>query len=128
MVYSKHPMTSSPVAVICCITIPVLVLLAYIYWTKITRRTLSHWRNALGLISMLVLSGLWPFQTSLWILYSVNVAASRISSAAEVGMHLEIYYLPVGMASTLFLKGLPRVLLISAWLIMSVFVSHFYIA
>jgi len=128
VVYSNLPMTSFPVALLCCVTIPVLVLLAYIYWAKITRRTLPHWRNALGQISMLVVSADWLFQTSLWVLYSANVGASRISSAADLGMHLEIYYLPVGMASTFFLKGVPRVLVITAWLVTAIFARHFYIA
>jgi hypothetical protein len=120
-------MTSAPVALLCCLTIPVLVLLAYVYWAKMTRRTLPHWRNALGLFSMLVLCSWWLLHTLMWIFYSVGVgsgASNVVSNALDFGF----YFLPVGMVSTFFLRGFPRNLVISAWLLMSVFLGHFYIS
>ena len=62
-------MTSSPVALLCCLAIPVLSLLAYAYWAKMTRRTLLHWRNALGLVAMLVVSSEWLLHTLAWVFY-----------------------------------------------------------
>lgn len=43
-------------------------------------------------------------------------------------LDLGIYFIPVGMLATLFLRGFPRVLVITAWLLMTVFMGHFYIA
>ena len=120
-------MTSSPVALLCCLAIPVVVLLAYIYWAKMTRRTLPHWRNALGLLSMLVLCSWWLLHTLMWIFYSVGVEGST-SKVARNAVDLGLYFIPVGMASTFFLRGFPRNLMIAAWLLMSVFLGHFYIA
>jgi hypothetical protein len=121
-------MTSSPVALLCCVAIPALVVLAYTYWAKITRRDLPHWRNALGLISILVISVDWLFQTAVWVFYALNVAAPIPSTTAWAATHLEIYYLAFAIPSSFLLKGVPRIFLIAAWLLMSVYNAHFFIA
>ncbi len=58
-------MTSSPLALICCVAVPVLVVLAYVRWAKETRRDLPHWRNGIALASMVIISADWLFQTGL---------------------------------------------------------------
>jgi len=120
-------MTSSPVALLCCLAIPVLLLFAYVYWAKMTRRTLPHWRNALGLVAMLVVTSEWVFHTLGWILYSSGTAESALNWLRAM-LDLGIYFIPVGMLATLFLRGFPRVLVITAWLLITVFMGHFYIA
>ena len=74
-------MTSSPVALICCLTIPVLILFAYVYWAKMTRRTLPHWRNALGQVAMLVVSSEWLLHTLGWVFYSLGTQTRAFRDA-----------------------------------------------
>jgi hypothetical protein len=63
----------------------------------------------------------------MWIFYSVGIEGG-VSNAFRNVLDFGLYFIPVGMASTFFLRGPPRNLLIAAWLLMSVFVGHFYIA
>jgi hypothetical protein len=120
-------MTSSPVALTCCLTIPVLILFAYVYWAKMTRRTLPHWRNALGLVAVLVVSSEWLFLTLGWVFYSLGIQARAFDTLKTV-LDFGIYFTPVGMVASLFLRGFPRLLVIAAWLLIAVFAGHFYIA
>ena len=120
-------MTSSPVALICCLTIPVLILFAYVYWAKMTRRTLPHWRNALGLVAMLVVSSEWLLLTLGWVFYSLGIQTRAFDTLKTV-LDFGIYFTPVGMLASVFLRGFPRLLVIAAWLLMAVFAGHFYIA
>jgi hypothetical protein len=119
-------MTSSPVALLCCLTIPVLILFAYVYWAKMTRRTLPHWRNALGLVAMLVVSSEWLFHTLGWVFYSLGIQMRALDTLKTV-LDFGIYFTPVGMVASVFLRGFPRLLIIAAWLLMAVFAGHFYV-
>jgi hypothetical protein len=76
---------------------------------------------------MLVVTSEWFFHTLGWILYSSGTAESALNSLRAM-LDLGIYFIPVGMLATLFLRGFPRVLVITAWLLMTVFMGHFYIA
>jgi len=120
-------MTSSLVALTCCLTIPVLILFAYVYWAKMTRRTLPHWRNALGLVAMLVVSSEWLIHTLTWVFYSLGIEKRALDTLITV-LDFGIYFTPVGMVASVFLRGIPRLLIIATWLLMAVFVGHFYIA
>jgi hypothetical protein len=46
----------------------------------------------------------------------------------RIALDLGIYFTPVGMIATLFLRGFPRLLAVVAWVLTFVFMGHFYIA
>ena len=81
---------------------------------------------------------LWPrwssspqigcFQTALWVIYSVSHETPRLSNAAWVEKHFDIYYGLVALPFAFFLKAAPRFLLIAAWLLLAIFKRHFFIA
>jgi hypothetical protein len=121
-------MTSSPIALVCCVAVPVLLVLAYVGWEKATRRNLPHWRNGIALASMVIISTDWVFQTVLWVIYSLHHESPRLSNAVWVQVHLDIYYGVVALPFAFFLKGAPRFLLIAAWFLLQIFKGHFFIA
>src|SRR6266566_4309195 len=107
-------MISFPLALVCCVAVPVLLVLAFVGWAKATRRDLPHWRNGIALASMVIISADWLFQTVLWVIYSLNHESPRLSNAVWVQMHFDIYYGLVALPFAFFLKGVPRFLLIAA--------------
>ena len=75
---------------------------------------------------MLVVSSEWLFHTASWMLFWLGIKVGPDGWMTVMG--LGIYFIPVGMASTFFLRGLPRLLVITSWLLMSIYLGHFYIA
>jgi hypothetical protein len=120
-------MTSYPLAVLCCVLVPVLLALTCIRWAKATRRDLPHWRNGIVLASMVIISADWLFETAIWFVYSLNRESLRLSNAVEAQMNFDIYYGFVALPFAFFLKGAPRILLIVAWLVLQIFKRHFFI-
>ena len=70
---------------------------------------------------------MWFLHTLLWILDSLGVGPS-MSNMPWIAPYWGIYFVPVGMVATLFLRGFPRLLLVAAWVLTFVFMGHFYIA
>ena|SRR5215467_6155804 len=121
-------MTSDPLDLVCCVAVLILLVLAFIGWTKLIRRHLPHWRNGIALASMVIIAADWLFQTLLWVIPLPDHESPRLSSAVWMQMHFDIYYGAVALPLALFLKGAPRLLLIAAWFLLRIFIGHFFIA
>ncbi len=118
-------MTSSPLALLCCVVVPVLLALTYVRWAKAIGHDLALWRNGIALAGMVMISADWLFQTILWVIYSLDHESPRLSNEVEMQMHSGIYYGLVALPFAFFLKGSPRFLLIAAWLLLAIFKGHF---
>lgn len=75
---------------------------------------------------MLVVSSDWLFHTLIWVRFSLRIKVGSEDAWMTVS-HFGLFFIPVGMVSTFFLRGLPRLLVIASWLLMSVYLGHFYI-
>ena|ERR1700739_496581 len=121
-------MISSPLALVCCVAVSILLVLAFIGWAKLVRRHLPHWRNGIALAAMVIISADWLFQTLLWVIPLPDHESPRLSNAVWVQMHFDIYYGAVALPFALFLKGAPRLLVIAAWFLLMIFKRYFFIA
>jgi hypothetical protein len=76
---------------------------------------------------MLVVSSEWLLHTLGWVFYSLGTQTRALETLKTV-LDFGIYFSPVGMVASVFLRGFPRLLIIAAWFLMAVFAGHFYIA
>jgi len=119
-------MTPAPVRLLYCLTIPILVTVACGRWTRISRRELPHWRNGIGLASIVVVSTEWFLYTAIWMLSSVSFQLTRFYDATwmQMQMYFDLAALPLAFA----LKGVPRLLMVAAWFLIQVYRGSFFIA
>src|SRR5260370_17161347 len=92
-------------AVISFLMIPLLLIGAYLRWTKAIRRELASWRNGAGLGSMLIVFALWLYQTIRWAFLLTNGHFHDLLGAEwrEAEMFLPAFYsyAPLGLAFAL---------------------------
>jgi hypothetical protein len=95
---------------------PALVGIAYTRWTKGSRLELPRWRNGAGLASMVIVSALWLWLTTSWVLGSNNRGSptSYGTNWTEFEVFLPAYYLYMALPLALVLKGVARPLMIAA--------------
>ena len=91
---------------------PAFVGLAYLRWVKGTRRELPSWRNGMGLASMVIISGLWLFQTTTVVVWLLRI---------EFGLLLPAIYFWIALPLACALKGAPRLLMVAAWVSVQLF-------
>jgi hypothetical protein len=104
----------------------VFIGLAYIRWKNGTRRELPNWRNGLSVASMAIVAILWIVQTTRWILLSNRIDIVPYGADwAEFHTFLPAYYAFPGGAFAFALKGVPRLQMIAAWLMLALFYGAF---
>ena len=102
---------------------PMLVILAFVGWSRYWRSKLPHWRNGIGLTSFLFVAVAW-----MWFVVSVGDAYWRgpfapkgfINSSAFVLIDMEVV-VPCTLATVLFataLKGWVRVQMVTATILL----------
>jgi hypothetical protein len=113
---------------ISCAAIPILVIFAHLRWREEIRPELPSWRNGAALASMFIVLSLWLIQTARWVFLSLNHHFTGLLGAdwREIETFLPAYYaypaLPLAFAS----KGIPRLLMIAAWLSLACFYRDFW--
>ena len=101
-IWTAETITRISTAVVTGIATPALVGLASVRWIKGIRRELRPWRNGVGLASIIIISALWLFQTTRWLLLLINrdltVSVRRNSClVADAGKRPEWTALTSGM-------------------------------
>ena len=119
-------MTPAPLRLLYCLAILILVILACLEWTRISRRELSRWRNGIGLTSVVLVSTEWLFWTATWALYSVGLHLVRFHDPSW--MKMLMYYDLAALPFAFALKGMPRLLMVAAWFLTQLFRGSFFIA
>jgi hypothetical protein len=124
--WNVEVITRVSAAVISCAATPALVGLACVRWAKGTRRELPRWRNGMGLTAIVVVSALWLFQTTRWILWSINQdLTTPYGNWREFEQFLPAFYLYAALPLACALKGASRLLMIAAWVLVQLFYGAF---
>ncbi len=114
------------VAIIGCAATPALVGFAYLRWAGAIRQKLPRWRNGLGLASVVIISVLWLFQTTLWILWSLHYdLTTTYGNWREFELFLPVFYFLAALPLACALKGASRLLMIAAWVLMQLYYRAF---
>jgi hypothetical protein len=112
------------VAIAAGIAIPILVFLAYLGWRRVIRRDLPSWRNGAGLASLFIVFALWLIHTIRWTILSGN---HEFLSAnwREVETFLPAFYAYPALPLAFALKGIPRLRMVGAWFLLTLFNGAF---
>src|ERR1700730_7532211 len=115
-------------AAISCAAIPILVIFAHLRWRKEIRPELPSWRNGAALASMFIALALWLIQTARWVFLSLNHHFTGLLGAdwREIETFLPAYYAYPALPLAFALKGIPRLLMIAAWLSLACFYRAFW--
>jgi hypothetical protein len=108
-------------ALILCLAIPILASLAYIRWWRVTRQELPHWRNGVGLASLVIVSANWSFDVALYILPSIRPHSTSFYNPDWLA--LQLYSSLAAVLLAMALKGSPRLQTIAAGALMVAFVK-----
>jgi len=98
----------------CSLTIPILLLCAYTLWNKRSRRELPHWRNGAGLVSIALIFVSWSIQLFDWAFFLIRINWQDYPSLDWYSGSIEIYLLPLAPLLALAFKGLPRLQVLTA--------------
>jgi len=113
-------------AVIGCAATPALVALASFRWKKDIGRELPRWRNGMGLAAIVIISALWLFQTTRWVLWSIDRdLTTPYGSGREFEIFLPAFYFYAALPLACALKRASRLLTIAAWVLVQVFYMAF---
>ena len=113
-------------AVIGCAATPALVALASFRWKKDIGRELPRWRNGMGLAAIVIISALWLFQTTRWVLWSIDRdLTTPYGSWREFEIFLPAFYFYAALPLACALKRASRLLTIAAWVLVQVFYMAF---
>ncbi len=95
---------------------PALVGLASVRWTKGIRQEMPHWRNGMGLASIVITSAFWLFQMARWLMLSMNRdLTAPYGDLREFELFLPAFFVYPALLLACALQGTPRLLMIAAW-------------
>src|ERR1700676_345738 len=79
--------------VFCTLAIPILAVWGYSLWVRGSHRELSHWRNSMGLTSIILILANWSVELFGWALFlsRVNWPGSR-ELRMVLGSHPDLYF------------------------------------
>ena len=109
----------------CIFAIPTLLVWGYSLWNKGSRRELPHWRNGMGLASITLIFANWSIQV-----FGLALSLSRVSWHGFPNIewywgHIEIYLLPIAPLLAVGFKGLPRLQVFAAGILVWVLTASF---
>lgn len=105
---------------------PALLSLATIRWVRDARRGLPRWRKGMGLAAIVIISALWLFQTTRWVLWSMNCdLTTPYGNWREFELFLPAFYLYAALPLASALKSASRLLTLAAWVLVQVFYGAF---
>ena len=110
-----------------CTAIPILVVLAYFSWRRV-RRELTSWRNGAGLASMFIVLALWVIQATRWAVMSSNreFAGFLGTDWREIETFLPAFYAYPALPLAFALRGVSRLQMLAAWVLLVVFYGTFW--
>ena len=77
---------------------------------------MPHWRNGVGLTSIVIISAFWLFQMTRWLMLSMNRdLTARYEDVREFELFLPAFFVYPALLLACALKGAPRMLMIAAW-------------
>jgi hypothetical protein len=112
-------------SVFCILAIPTLLVWGYSLWNEGSRRVLPHWRNAMGLASITLILAIWSIQV-----FSLVLSLSHVSwhGSQDIKWYcgqIEIYLLPLAPLLAVGFKGLPRLQVFTAGILVWVLTASF---
>jgi hypothetical protein len=112
-------------SLLCIFATPTLLVWGYSLWNKGSRRELPHWRNGMGLASITLIFANWSIQV-----LGLVLSLSRVSWHGPQNIdwyleHIEIYVLPLAPLLAVGFKGLPRVQVFTAGILVWVLTASF---
>lgn len=126
-IWNVETITRISIAAVSCAATPALVGLASVRWIKSIRRELPPWRNGVGLASILIISSLWLFQATRWLLLSVNRELTALyGDWREYELFLPVFFMYPALPLACALKGASRLLMIAAWVTVQLFYGAFW--
>jgi hypothetical protein len=128
MVSQQELITRLTLAATTCTAIPILVMLAYVRWTRLVRRERSTWRNGASLTGMFLVFALWLIQSTRRGMTARHSELNVFLGAnwTEVGTFLPAFYAYPPLPLALALKGAPRLFMVGAWLLLAAFYGSFW--
>jgi hypothetical protein len=127
-VSNRSSFTRLVLAATTCTIVPVLIILAYIRWKKAVRQQLPTWRNGAGLAAMFIVFALWLIQAARWVAMATHREFSGFLGRdfLEIEIFLPVFYALPALPLALALKGVPRLQMAGAWLLLVVFYRTFW--
>ena len=102
------------ISVFCSLAVPTLLVWAYSLWKKGSRRELPHWRNGMGLASVTFTFASWSIQVSGLVVFLSRINWHGFQSIDWYLMYIELYLLPLAPLFAIGFKGLPRLQVFTA--------------
>jgi hypothetical protein len=102
------------ISMLCSLAIPTLLVWAYSLWNKGNRRELPHWRNGMALASITIIFGSWSIQLLGLVLFLSRVNMQGSQNFSWFLMGVEIYLLPLAPLLAFGFRGLPRLQVFTA--------------
>jgi hypothetical protein len=105
----------------CGAAIPSLLIWACVTWQKRLRGDLPHWRNGLGLASFTLIFAAWAVEFLELILALNRVEWRGFQNFSTDWLYVQIYIVLAAPFLALALKGLPRIQVFTAGILLYVF-------
>jgi hypothetical protein len=113
------------ISMFCGLAIPALLVSAYSRWNNGCRRELPHWRDGVGLASVAFIFASWSIQLVGLVLLLTHINLQGSQNFAWYWMHIEIYLLPLAPLLALGFRGLPRLQVFTAGILVWVLTATF---
>jgi hypothetical protein len=113
------------ISVSCSFAIPILLVWGYSLWNKGTRRELPQWRNGMGLASITLIFASWSIQVFGLALFLSRISWHGFQNIDWYFGHIEIYLLPLAPLLAVGFRGLPRLQVFTAGILVWVLAASF---
>jgi hypothetical protein len=101
-------------SVFCTLATPILVVWGYSLSVRESHRELPHWRNSMGLTSIILILANWSVELLGWALFLSRVNWPGFDNFGWYWWCIEIYTLPLALLLALGWKGIPRLQIFGA--------------
>jgi hypothetical protein len=99
---------------ICSLATPVLLVWGYSLWNKRSRKELPQWRNGMGLASITFIFASWVIQVAGLVMVLSRIYWQGFENIDWYVGRVEVYLLPLAPFFTIGFKGLPRLQVFTA--------------
>jgi hypothetical protein len=93
---------------ICSLAIPILLVWGFSLWNTRSRKELPHWRNGMGLASITFIFASWVIQVAGLAMFLSRIYWQGFQNIDSYLDYLEIYLLPLALFFAIGFKGVPR--------------------
>jgi len=102
----------------CLLVVPALLICAYFGCSRNAELTLSRLRNGVGLASFVLILVNWLFVISRMLLFQIHAKWVGFEEFSRYWMWFEVYLLPLTLLLAFTWKGLSRLQLLAAGILM----------